>query len=84
MGAADEAGVLEVEGWRRQWEPEQWREQLRGRDDRATQPRLRSHTARGWPVGSDSFLSQVERLLGRRVRPLPVGRPRKPDKGPKK
>jgi len=28
-------------------------------------------------LGSDAFLSKLETLLGRRVRPLPVGRPRK-------
>jgi len=83
VGEADEAGVLEVEGWKKDWEPEQWREQLQGSEDAATQSRLGSNTARGWPLGSDSFLSKVERLLGRRVRPLPVGRPRKRKK-PKK
>ena len=28
-------------------------------------------------LGSDAFLSKLETLLGRRVRPLPVGRQRK-------
>jgi hypothetical protein len=27
--------------------------------------------------GSDRFVSKLETLLGRRVRPLPVGRPKK-------
>jgi len=42
--------------------------------------RLRRWTLRGCPLGSDSFVSKLERTLGRRLRPLPVGRPRKPRK----
>ncbi|MCL5279774.1 MAG: hypothetical protein M1376_07700 [Planctomycetes bacterium] len=34
-----------------------------------------THTGR--PLGSDRFMSKLETLLGRRVRPLPVGRPKK-------
>lgn len=28
----------------------------------------------GSPLGSDSFLSKAEHLIGRRIRPLPIGR----------
>jgi len=38
---------------------------------------LRLNTHRGRPLGSDAFLSKIEALVGRRLRPLPVGRPRK-------
>jgi len=38
---------------------------------------LRVNTHTGRPLGGDSFLSKIEKLLGRRVRPLPVGRPTK-------
>jgi putative transposase len=38
---------------------------------------LRRSTRTGRPLGGDSFLSKVEVLIGRRVRPLPVGRPPK-------
>ena len=37
--------------------------------------RLRTRTGR--PLGSDSFMSKLESTLGRRLRALPVGRPRK-------
>ena len=30
-----------------------------------------------WPLGTDSFISKLEKLMGRRMRPLPLGRPRK-------
>ena len=36
------------------------------------------------PLGSDSFLSKLERALGRRLRPLPAGRPRKTAQTPKR
>lgn len=77
VGAPDGTELLDVESWRRQWTPEQWREQLREGDDGRTRWKLRAHTARGWPLGTERFLSELERLLGRRVRPLPIGRPRK-------
>jgi putative transposase len=38
---------------------------------------IRGGTYRGKPLGSDSFVSKIEHFLGRRVRPLPVGRPKR-------
>lgn len=62
-----------------------WRERAAGMDwaavlraaagDQALHARLRAHTHAGRPLGSDSFLSKLEALLGRRVRPRPEGRP---------
>jgi len=42
---------------------------------------IRQATHRGWILGSESFKDRVEALAGRRVRPLPRGRPycRPPD-----
>ena len=37
--------------------------------------RLRGNTHTSRPLGSDSFLSKLEATLGRRLRPLPVGKP---------
>jgi hypothetical protein len=37
---------------------------------------LRLHTHRGRPLASDSMMSKLEKKLGRRLRPLPVGRPK--------
>ena len=39
--------------------------------------RLRGNTHTGRPLGSDSFLSKLETALGRRLRPLPAGRPKR-------
>jgi len=61
----------------RAWSAEAWREHLRAREDEEIVENLRLCTHRGRPLGSDAFLSKVEHLVGRRLRPLPVGRPRK-------
>ena len=54
-----------------------WREALTRPEDAARVAKLRLWTSRGRPLGSDRFVAKLERLLGRRLRPLPVGRPRK-------
>jgi putative transposase len=41
---------------------------------------IRGETYRGRPLGSDSFVSKIEHFLGHRVRPLPVGRPKKKER----
>ena len=56
---------------------EQWRKELAEGLSDSQLGRLRLNTHTGRPLGSDSFLSKLESLLGRRVRPLPVGRPKK-------
>ena len=54
-----------------------WREALSAPLDDETVAKLRTWTHRGRPLGSDRFVAKLERLVGRRLRPLPVGRPRK-------
>jgi len=56
---------------------EQWRKELDAKIDETELVRLRANTHTGRPLGTDSFPSKLEKLLGRRVRPLPVGRPKK-------
>ena len=55
----------------------QWRKELADGMEDFELGRLRLNTHTGRPLGSDSFLSKLERLLRRRGRPLPVGRPKK-------
>ena len=76
-GEPDTAGLLDLAAWRSPWPPDEWREMLRGEGSEDDVRALRLHTSRGRPLGSDAFLSKVEHMLGRRLRPLPVGRPRK-------
>ncbi|HVP11730.1 MAG TPA: transposase [Phycisphaerae bacterium] len=69
--------ALDMAEWRAVWTPGKWREQLIRPDDAKELAGLRLSTHRGRPLGSDSFLSKLEHRLGRRLRPLPAGRPRK-------
>jgi putative transposase len=83
-GGDDPSGLLDPAQWPRLWTPAKWRAELRSADDREELSRIRLGTHRGRPLGSDSFLSKLERRLGRRLRPLPVGRPKKTTKKPTK
>ena len=69
--------LLNLTWWYEQFSAEAWRRELSEglTEEEAARIRLRTHTGR--PLGSDAFVSKLESLLGRRVRPLPVGRPRK-------
>jgi hypothetical protein len=60
---------------------EEWRcrvsHHAKGSEDSRSGNIIRLCTSRGRPLGSDSFMSKIEKTLGRRLRPLPVGRPKK-------
>lgn len=76
--------VLYLTEWGRMWTPAKWRAELVRVEDAELLAQLRRSTHRGRPLGSDSFLSKLEHRLGRRIRPLAVGRPRKKAKPPAK
>ncbi len=67
--------LLDLPAWRKDMPAETWRETVAERNA-AAMDRIRLNTHTGRPLGSDAFLGRVEKLLGRRVRPLPVGRQR--------
>ncbi len=73
--------LLNLPRWYKQISGAAWRKELAEglTDAEVAQIRLRTHTGR--PLGSDSFVSKLETVLGRRVRPLPVGRPKKTQAG---
>jgi len=72
--------MLNLSGWYDMISAERWRKELEDGMSDSQVNRLRSSTHTGRPLGSDSFLSKLEMLLGRRVRPLPIGRPKKQKK----
>lgn len=72
----DESGVLDLGAWGRRYSTARWREMLREKMSDEEVDLVRRYTHRGRPLGSDSFLSKVERLVGRRLRARPVGRPK--------
>ena len=69
--------LLDLSGWYKMISAGQWKNALLEGIDDAQMLCLRQRTHTGRPLGSDGFLSKMEKLLGSRVRPLPVGRPKK-------
>ena len=53
-----------------------WRQILSHKQDQRLLGQIRLSTHRGRPLASDRFLAKLEGLLNRRLRPLPVGRPK--------
>ena len=45
-------------------------------EDKEGIKRLRLHTKRGRQLASDKFLAKIEAGIGKRLRPMPVGRPK--------
>ena len=81
-GERKDDGLLELGLWRESHGDEaRWREVLEQGIDPDFSEIFRSKTRTGRPLGTDSFLSKLEARLGRRVRALPVGRPRKAKTG---
>ena len=77
-GEADASGTPELVDagpFREQWKPPRWRAALTAAEDDQEIARLRLSTHTGRPLASDRFLARLEHRLGRRLRPLPVGRP---------
>ena len=71
-----ESRWLNLPRWYKERSADAWRKELTEglTDSEMAQIRMRTHTGRA--LGRDSFLSKLETRLGRRVRPLPVCRPK--------
>lgn len=76
-GKADKSELIAMQRWQKTWEAKAWRQWLRRPEDEEDLNRIRAHTQTGRPLGSNNFLSRLENRLKRRLRPLPVGRPKK-------
>jgi putative transposase len=71
------SGLLDLSLWGRLTSPERWRQLLlTGPADREVQEARRC-TRLGHPMISDEELTRIEAATGRRLRPRPVGRPRR-------
>ncbi|MGD0078536.1 MAG: transposase [Sedimentisphaerales bacterium] len=69
--------LLNLAGWYKMISDSEWRKELTDGIDEKQISVIRSNTHVGRPIGTDSFISKLENMLGRRIRPLPVGRPYK-------
>jgi putative transposase len=76
-GASDATGLLDLETWRSMAKGLNWESELADPLNDVETARLRLATHTGRPLLSDRMISKLETKLGRRLRPLPVGRPRK-------
>ena len=83
----DPLGLLDMATWREMETPASWKQALQRRDNEDEVEALRLRTTTGRPLGSDRFIAKLETALNRRLRPLPVGRPKgtsnRKRKGPK-
>ncbi len=86
IDADSKSELLDLGRWYDMMKAGQWKQLLMQRLPDKAINEIRSGLLRGRPLGSDSFISKLEKLAGRRLRPLPVGRPKKEndEKGKKK
>jgi putative transposase len=70
-----EDGLLDLGLFRQQFTGTSWKTYLQlGVHDAALLERIQASTRRGWPMGSEDFLTALESDLGRSVRPHAPGR----------
>ncbi len=68
--------LLDLKLWNQQFTGESWREYLKlGVTNADILQRIRESTVSGWPIGSQDFLAELEKALGRPVQPRAAGRP---------
>lgn len=74
---ADSSGLLDMGWWLRRSRHLDWKAILQKQMEKTEVDNIRLCTSRGRPLATDSFMSKIEKIAGRRLRPLPVGRPKK-------
>ena len=76
LGREDAAGLLDLSYWRQISSQVEWRAALEKQQSDEMIERLRLNTHTGRPLAGDAFISKLETLLNKRLRPLPIGRPK--------
>jgi len=56
---------------------EDWKKFIQEQDSRNEVERIKTHTMRGLPIGEEVFIKKLENKLGRMLRVVPPGRPKK-------
>ena len=77
IGKEDEFCLMDKKRWQQQSSSLDWKNILRRKLEKVDIDKLRIHCRTGRPLGTDKFISKLETLIGRRLRALPVGRPKK-------
>jgi len=83
IGQTDKSEMLDMNWWRKEWTPAKWKRELQHAQNDADLSSIRNSLRTGRPLATDRWISRLETKLNRRLRPLPVGRPKK-SKTPKK
>jgi putative transposase len=73
----DKTELLNMSYWRQVSAQVDWRQVLEKVQSREMIEQIRLNTHTGRPLAGDSFISKLEKILNRRLRPLPNGRPKK-------
>jgi putative transposase len=74
VGGVDRASLLETVEWGAQWTPRTWRDALEiSIEDAALLERIREATRTGRPAAGPEFVAELERRLGRPLRPQKRG-----------
>ena len=77
VGESHLFGSLDMKAWREYGGAAGWREALGGPEDERTLQLVRQRTTTGWALAGPGTLEKMAARLGRRVQPLPEGRPPK-------
>lgn len=72
-----ESEILEIKNWNKRVLISEWKEYLLEKVSESQIKKMETYIRTGRPLGSDSFISKLETKLNKRLRPLPVGRPKK-------
>jgi putative transposase len=73
----DPTDLLDMSYWQEISKQVDWQQVLENIQPREIIEKIRLNTHTGRPLASDSFISKLEKLLNKRLRSLPVGRPKK-------
>ena len=76
-GAALPHPMLEMERWTKRWTAGEWRHYLEQAESAADLGALRRATHTGRPLGASEFVTDLETITARRLKPQKGGRPKK-------
>jgi putative transposase len=77
LSGKDETELLNMPYWQQISAQVDWKQALEKIQPKEMVQRIRLNTHTGRPLAGDSFISKLEKVLNKRLRPLPVGRPKK-------
>jgi len=75
LGRDNATGFLDLKKWSELTARMDWLNLLAREEGEDNLKKMRLHTSRGRPLASDNLISKLESKLGKRLRPLPHGRP---------